>query len=102
MPALVSALKTVDLPTLGKPTMPQRRLMAYSESGPAAKGWILSTDLASPGFLQSSPMDKVDVAIRGQGPVGLALALALSRPGLGGAVEGPVADAGPAAGGVRG
>ena len=28
MPALVSALKSVDLPTLGKPTMPHLRLMA--------------------------------------------------------------------------
>jgi hypothetical protein len=27
MPALVSALKRVDLPTLGKPTMPHWRLM---------------------------------------------------------------------------
>src|SRR5574337_584567 len=97
MPALVSALKTVDLPTLGKPTMPQRRLMAYSESGPAAKGWILSTDPGGAGFLQSSPMDKVDVAIRGQRPV----ALALSRQGLAVAVQGPIADAGPAAGDVR-
>lgn len=46
-------------------------------------------------------MDKVDVAIRGQGPVGLTLALALSRQGLAVAVQGRSAGAGPAAGDVR-
>jgi hypothetical protein len=29
MPALVSALKSVDLPTLGSPTMPHLRLMGF-------------------------------------------------------------------------
>ena len=29
MPARVSALKSVDLPTLGRPTMPHLRLMAF-------------------------------------------------------------------------
>ncbi len=46
-------------------------------------------------------MDKVDVAIRGQGPVGLVLALALSRQGLSVAVQGPAADPSPATGDVR-
>jgi hypothetical protein len=30
MPALVNALNKVDLPTLGKPTMPHFKLMAVS------------------------------------------------------------------------
>ncbi len=46
-------------------------------------------------------MEKVDVSIRGRGPVGLALALALSRAGLSVAVQAPVADAGGAGGDVR-
>src|SRR5438874_13719773 len=37
MPALVSALKSVDLPTLGRPTMPHLRLMALL-SFPRARG----------------------------------------------------------------
>src|SRR5688572_32434324 len=35
MPALVSALKSVDLPTFGNPTIPQRRLIARSGAGAA-------------------------------------------------------------------
>ena len=33
MPALVSALNSVDLPTLGRPTMPQRRLISSGVFG---------------------------------------------------------------------
>jgi hypothetical protein len=33
MPALVSALKSVDLPTLGKPTMPQLKPIAFEIPG---------------------------------------------------------------------
>jgi hypothetical protein len=33
MPALVNALKRVDLPTLGRPTMPHLRLMMFTSLG---------------------------------------------------------------------
>ena len=46
-------------------------------------------------------MEKVDVAIRGQGPVGLALALALGRQGLSVGVLGPAAEAAVASADVR-
>src|SRR5688572_11312993 len=35
MPALVRALKSVDLPTFGSPTIPQRRLIARGGAGAA-------------------------------------------------------------------
>jgi hypothetical protein len=36
MPALVSALKSVDLPTLGRPTMPHWMAILYSVKSTAA------------------------------------------------------------------
>ena len=45
-------------------------------------------------------MEKVDIAIRGQGPVGMALALALGRQGFAVGIQGPATPAG-VAGDVR-